>query len=83
MKLYNSYIIMVAVLFLLTTIVLIAIGQESLGVFYTIYIIEALALTELYMYFNSKARHSLALVSSILFGGFILILCLQVFRILA
>ena len=83
MKIYNNYIITIALLLLLTTVILIATGQNSLDVYYTIYILEALTVTQLYAYFNSKARHGLTLVSTILLGGFAFVLYLQVIKILA
>ena len=82
MKIYNSYILIVASLLLLTTVILIATGQSSLDAYYTLYIIEALAVTELYVYFNSRARRGLALINAILFAGFVLALCLRVIKIL-
>ena len=83
MKIYNSYILIIAFLLLLTTVILVATGQNSLDIYYTIYIIEALIVTELYVYFNAKARRGLSLVSVILFGGFLFIVSLQVIKILA
>lgn len=83
MKIYNSYILIIALLLLLTTVILVATGQNSLDIYYTIYIIEALIVTELYVYFNAKARRGLNLVSAILFGGFLFIASLQVIKILA
>ena len=82
MKLYNRYILTVALLMLLTTVILIAAGQNSLDIYYTAYIIEALIITELYVHFNNKARRSLNMVSTMLFGGFVIALGLQVFKIL-
>lgn len=82
MKLYNSYILIVAVLLLLTTVILAVMKQEALDVYYTIYILEALVVTELYVYFNSKARRGLSLVSAILFGGFLFVVSLEVIKIL-
>jgi len=82
-KIYNTYILIIAILLLLTTVILVALGQNSLDIFYTIYIIEALIVTELYVYFNTKARRGLNLVSAILFGGFLFIVSLEVIRILA
>jgi hypothetical protein len=67
---------------LLTTVTLIAVGQNALDVYYTIYIIVALVVTELYVYFNAKARRGLNLVSAILFGGFLVIVSLEIIRIL-
>lgn len=83
MKIYNSYILIIAVLLLLTTVIMVATGQNSLDIYYTVYIIEALIVTELYVYFNAKARRGLSLVSTILFGGFLVIVSLQVIKILA
>lgn len=83
LKIYNNYILTIAILFLLTTIILVALGQNSLDIYYSIYIIEALVVTELYVYFNAKARRGLNLVSAILFGGFLVIVSLRVIEILA
>jgi len=82
-KIYNSYIFITALLLLLTTIILIVTGQTSLEVYYITYIIEALIITELYVYFNTKARRGLNIVSTVLFGGFLLIVSLEVIKILA
>jgi len=82
-KIYNSYILIVAILFLLTTVILVATGQNSLDIYFIAYLIEALIVTELYVYFNAKARRGLNFVSAILFGGFLFIVALQVIEILA
>jgi heme/copper-type cytochrome/quinol oxidase subunit 4 len=82
-KIYNSYILTVSLFLLLTTIVLLATGQNSLDTFFTVYVIEALAITELYVHMNNKARQGLTYVSTILFGGFAIALCLQIISILA
>lgn len=82
MKIYNSYILIITLLLLLTTVILTAIGQNSLEVYYSIYIIEALVVTELYVYFNARARRGLSLVSAVLFGGFLLVISLEVIKIL-
>jgi len=80
-KIYNSYILIITLLLLLTTVILTAMGQ-SLEVYYTIYIIEALVVTELYVYLNTRVRRRLNLVSAVLFGGFLLIVSLGVIKIL-
>lgn len=81
MKIYNSYILTVATLLFLTTVILVATGQNSLDIYYTIYIIEALIVTELYVYFNTEVRRGLNLVACILFGGFLGVVVLQVISI--
>ncbi len=83
MKIYNRYILTTAFLLLLTTVLLIATGQASLDVYYITYIVEALIITELYVYFNTNARRGLNLVSMVLFGGFLFIVSLEVIKILA
>ena len=83
MKIYNRYILTIALVLLLTTIVLIAIGSNSLDLYFTIYVIEALVITELYLYINIKARRGLTYVSALLFGVFAITLCLQIVKILA
>jgi len=81
--LYNRYILTVAIILLLTTVIMIAAGQNSLDIYFTVYVIEALVITELYVYINNKARRGLTYVSTVLFGGFTIALCLQIVRILA
>lgn len=83
MRLYNYYVLTISIFLLLTTVILIAAGQSSLDVYYTAYIVEALLITELFVYFNSKARRGLAYVSTLLFGGFVIVLGFQIFKILA
>jgi len=82
-KVYNSYIVVIASLLLLTTVILVVMGVNTLDVYYIAYIMEALVVTELYGYFNAKARRGLNLVSTILFGGFLFSIYLQAMKILA
>jgi hypothetical protein len=83
MKIYNRYILTVAVLLMATTIILIATGQKALDIYYTIYVIEALVITELFLHFNSRVRRSLNMVSTVLFGGFVIALCVQAIKLIA
>ena len=82
-KIYNGYILITALVLLLTTIILIATGQTLLNVYYTTYILEALIITELFVYFNAKVRRGLTLISAVLFGGFLFVASLEVIKILA
>ena len=82
MKIYNSYILITALMLLLTTVILTATGQTSLAVYYIMYIIEALVITELYVYFNARARRGLNVVSMVLFGGSLFIISFEVVKIL-
>jgi len=82
LKIYNRYFITVATVLLSTTAILIAAGQTSLDIFYSLYVIEALIVTELFVYFNKKSRRVLNMVGVLLFGGFGIVLCLQVLKAL-
>ena len=82
MKVYNGYILIVAVLLLLPTVIFVALGLNSLDSYYTVYIVEALIVTEIYVHINAKARRGLSLVTTILFGGFLVIFSLQAIKIL-
>ena len=82
MTIYNRYFITVAIVLLSTTVILIAAGQTSLDIFYSIYVIEALIVTELFVNFNKKSRRALNIIGVMLFGGFGIVLCLQVLKAL-
>jgi len=82
MRIYNRYIITVAVLLLLTTVLLVALGIDSLEIYCISYIIETLLVTELYRYLSPLARRALTRVSVVLLGIFLLIIALQVIKIL-
>ena len=83
MRIYNSYITIIAVLFFLTTIILVAMGQSALEFYFALYVIEALAVTEIYAFFSARARRGLGLVSIILLCGFFVILSFGILRILS
>lgn len=82
MKIYNRYFVILAIVLLATTVILVATGQTSLDIFYSLYVIEALIVTELFVYFNKKSRRVLNVVGIMLFGGFCIVLCLQVLKAL-
>ena len=81
MKIYNNYILTVSLLLLLTTVILTAAGEDSLAIYITIYVIEALIVTELFGYLNVKARTGLNRVSAILLGGFGIVLTTWVIKL--
>jgi len=82
LRIYNRYIASLALLLTLTTVIIAAFGHDRLDIYYTVYVIEALALTELYVYFSPRARRELNMVSGILFAGFMVIVGLAVTEII-
>jgi hypothetical protein len=82
MSLYNRYIVTVSLFLLLSTVLMIAAGLDRLQLYFTVYVFEALVISELYVYFNAKARRALSYVSALLFGGFAVALALEIVNIL-
>jgi hypothetical protein len=82
MSLYNRYIVTVSLFLLLSTVLMLAIGLDQLQLYFTVYVFEALVVSELYVYFNRKARRALSYVSALLFGCFAAALALQIINIL-
>ena len=82
MRAYNRYVLSLAVVLLLTTLALVAAGVQKLADYYTLYVLEALVITELFVYFNRRARRGLTLVSIVLFAGFLAIVAARVAALL-
>ena len=82
MTLYNRYLLTLAVLFGLSTTVLAAYGQNRLDAYFTVFVIEYLVATLLFVYLDPKARRLLDAAGYVLFGGFLVIVILRVVEIL-
>ncbi len=82
MQIYNRYIITVAILLLLTTVVLVALGVRQLAIYYASYVVEVLAVTELYRHFSPPARRALNVIGITLSGAFFLIIAVQIVQLL-
>jgi len=78
MKVYNTYVLTLAVLLLTATVVLTALGVNSLDIYFTSYVIASLAVTELFAHLNSKARHGLSFIAVILLFCFLIMVSLYV-----
>ncbi len=82
MKIYNRFLFVLALSFLLTTVILAAYGENRLDLYYSLYLIEGLVVTELFIYLHPKAKGNLSKILWILFSGFILIVVRKVLEIL-
>jgi peptidoglycan/LPS O-acetylase OafA/YrhL len=82
MRVYNSFIVTLALAFGLITVVLAAYGADKLDLYYALYTITLLILTVLYIYFSPKARRALNLVGVVAFAGFLVVVALKVMEIL-
>ena len=82
MTLYNRYLATLAVFFTGTTVVLAAYNQQRVDLYFTLYLIEYLASTLLFVYLRPRARRLLNMMGYILFAGFIVIVAMRVAQIL-
>ena len=82
MKLYDNYVIVLASLLLVTTVVFAVLGETRLDLCFTVYLIETLVLNELCVYLNPRARKSLNSVNYVLFAGFLVIVAAKVVDII-
>ena len=82
MRIYNRYILSLTLLFTLTTVMLSLSGQNQLDLYFSVYLIECLVLTSLFVYLNPKAMKRVNAIWYVLFGGFIVIVALKVMEIL-
>ena len=82
MRIYNRYIMTVAILLLLTSVLLVAFGIDSLDIYGVSFVIEALIVTEIYRYSMPRARRALNIISIMLLCIFLLILGLEVIKFL-
>lgn len=82
MTLYNRYLLTLAALFTMSTTILAAYGQDKLDAYFTVYVIEYLVATLLFVYLDPRARRLLDAMGYVLFGGFTVIVAMKVVEIL-
>jgi len=82
MRLYNRYLLVLASAFALSTTILAAYGQSRLDAYFTVYVIEYLITTLLFVYLDPRARKLLDGLGYVLFGGFLVIVLFKVIEIL-
>ena len=81
-RIYNRYILSLALLFTLTTVILSFSAQSQLDLYFSVYLIECLVVTSLFVYLNPKAMKRLNAIWYVLFGGFMVIVAMKVVEIL-
>ena len=83
MRIYNKYIIILALSSSLINTLLAFFGQNDLEIYFTINIIAYLVITLLYVYLNPRARKALNTIGVVLFGGFMVIIVFKAIEILS
>ena len=82
MRIYDNYIILITSLLLGTTIIFALVNETRLNLCFSVYLIVCLAVNELCIYLNPKAKKGLNKVNYLLFGGFAFIAASYVAEIL-
>lgn len=82
MRIYNRYIAILAVLFMLTTVIL-STTHAGLDVYFSLYLIECLTVSLLFSHLNARARKDLGRVSAVLFAGFLALVAIKVVEIIS
>ena len=83
MRIYNKYIVILALTSCLMNSLLAFWGQGDLGIYFVINVVAYLIITLLYVHFNPRARMALNTISMVLFGGFMVIVALKVTEVLS
>lgn len=82
MRIYNRYILSLALIFTVINVTMAALGQTSLDVYFAALAIAALVVTLLYVHISPKARRTLNAVAIAFFAGFMAVVTLKVIDIL-
>lgn len=83
MRIYNKYVVSLALSACLINTLLAFFGQNDLGIYFAINIIAYLVITMLYVYLNPRARRAFNTVVVVLFGGFMVIVVTKAIEILS
>ena len=82
MRMYDRYLVTLALLFAATTVVLAAYNQHRIDLYFSVYLIEYLVATLLFAYLSQRAHRLLNAMGYILFVGFLAIIGMKVATIL-
>ena len=77
MRIYDRYVIWLATLFGLTTVVL-SMSSRSLDIYLSLYLVECLALTLMFSHLRPEARKGLNRIGYVLFVGFVFMVAVKV-----
>jgi len=83
LRIYNKYVISLALAAGLINTLLAFTGQNNLEIYFTTNICAYLVITLLYVYLNPTARKALNSISAILFAGFTVIVVIKVMEVLS
>jgi len=82
MRMYDRYLVTLALVFTGTTVVLAAYDQQQFDLFFSVYLVEYMVVTLLFAYLRQSARRLLNVMGYVLFSGFLAIIGVKVATVL-
>ena len=82
MRVYNKYILLLAILLLSTTVALAAAGEDRLDLYFAAYLIECLIITLFFAHLNRSGRRALGAICICMFVGFVFLVVNRVLEII-
>ncbi|MDP3879521.1 MAG: hypothetical protein Q8Q07_04340 [Dehalococcoidales bacterium] len=83
MRIYNKYLILLAIAAGLINTLLAFLGSDDLQIYFTVNIIAYLIITLLYVHLNPRARRALSSVGVGLSAGFMVMVTMTIIKILS
>jgi len=83
LRIYNKYIVSMALASCLINTLLAFFGQNDLIIYFTVNIFAYFAITLLYVHLNPVVRRALNRVAAVFFAGFVVILVFKAMEILS
>ena len=82
MRSYDRYLAVLAIVFAITTVVMAMFGHYRFDVFFSVYLVEYLAITLFHVYLNRRAKRVLNVMSYVLLAGFVVIIGIRIGNVL-
>jgi hypothetical protein len=83
LRIYNRYVLYLAIATGVLNAALAFAGQEDLGVYFVVDVIAYLIITLLYVHLNPRARQALDTIGYMLFSGFLVVVAIKAVGILS
>ncbi len=83
MTITDRYVMVLAALLMGTSVVFAWSGESRINLFISVYIIETLAVNQVFVWLNERARRALRVVERILVACFAVVVVTEIVRILA
>ncbi len=83
MKIYNRYILALALVFCIVDGLMLASGHDSLDAHFAVLVIASLITTLVFVHFSAKAKKMLNSIAFSFFTGFLVIVALRIWDIFA